>query len=155
MNHHGEASKIALIELDIDIAAPPDRVWRSLTKDTAKWWPQEFFTDPRCRGMVMDDRIGGHMYEDWGEGRGRVWFTIITHDPPHVLELQGCLFPAFGGPTMSFVRIELAPTSNGTKLKLTDALLGRTGDGTSPSEGWKQIFEVAFKGFVESVRPGS
>src|ERR1700730_18414788 len=43
------ASTIEQVEVEIEIAATPERVWKALVEDTAFWWPEEFYTSPRVK----------------------------------------------------------------------------------------------------------
>jgi uncharacterized protein YndB with AHSA1/START domain len=142
-----------LIELEFSYAASPDQVWDTLVSNTAKWWPSNFYTGPDAR-MVLEPRRAGHLYEDWGHGRGRTWFTIETYDPPRSLEMSGHLYPAFGGPATTLVRLELHAAPSGTQLKLTDAVCGRADAGTRKSleDGWKLLFGEALGGWLRNPR---
>ena len=141
------------VELQVAIAAPPERVWDALVLETSDWWPRDFFTDQRAMSMVCEPRLGGRLYEDWDGGRGRTWYTILTFDPPHVLEMAGHLFPAFGGPAETMLRLELEEKDSGTVLKLSDSIMGRADSSTRASihGGWRAIFADAFRAHVERV----
>ena len=48
-----------------------------LTQEVEKWWPKSFCMDPgRTIGFHMEFKLGGRMYEDWGDGNGWLWWTI-------------------------------------------------------------------------------
>ena len=148
-----DSVSVVRIELEFPIAAAPQRVWDALVKETGKWWPRDFYSDARAINMVCEPRLGGRLYEDWGgggEGRGRTWYTIQTFDPPRVLEMAGHLYPAYGGPSVTLVRIELVAEGGGeagTRLKLSDAVVGRADEGTKRSleEGWRALVGVGLK----------
>jgi uncharacterized protein YndB with AHSA1/START domain len=150
-NPVNEFAAFLRIELEFPIAAPPERVWNALVRETGRWWPRGFYSDARATNMVFEPRLGGRLYEDWGEGRGRTWFTIETFDPPRVLEMAGHLYPAYGGPSVTLVRLEFVEEGKGTRLKLMDAVCGRVEEGTKKSleEGWKALFGAGLKSFVE------
>jgi hypothetical protein len=49
--------------------------------DTEKWF-QVSYGKERLKGVVNDRRVGGQIYEDWGDGMGKLYGTIGWWDPP-------------------------------------------------------------------------
>ncbi len=147
----GERCGVVKVKMKFDYSASPRAVWTAFTRDTSKWWPKQFFTDPRAKGMMIEARRGGAWFEDWGQGRGRVWHTIVTIDPPRVLETTGVLFPEFGGPAISMLRLEFAARGKGTRLKLTDSIFGRVRKGTQKSfeKGWDILLAKALRRYLK------
>jgi len=43
--------------------------------ETDKWF-QISYGQERLKGVVNDRRVGGLIYEDWGEGTGKLYGTI-------------------------------------------------------------------------------
>ena len=140
------------IEMEIGIAAPRQRVWKALVGEIGAWWPRDFYAGKDPKAFILEPRVGGRMYEDWGEGAGLLWFTVVGIEPPAVLELAGHLFPAYGGPATSLVRLALSDSKGGTVLHLSDAIHGALREDTDHKldTGWRQIFENAFKKHVEA-----
>ena len=60
--------------MEIPINAPRARVWKALVEETTFWWPASFYTGPKARGLHIEPKLGGRMYEDWGKGAGVVWY---------------------------------------------------------------------------------
>jgi uncharacterized protein YndB with AHSA1/START domain len=151
----GEDARVARTEVEVAIAAPRAKVWRSLVADTAKWWPADFVTSPRTARMVIEPKVGGMMFEDFGGGAGLAWFQVVGVDPERSLRLAGWLFVDYGGPCTSLVHITLEDAKDGgTTFRLSDALLGRIPDEQIPklSVGWRAIFEGALKPHCEKRR---
>jgi hypothetical protein len=59
-------STVEQVELEIEIAASPRRVWKPLTEETPFWWPRDFYTKPKAKGFHIEAKLGGKMYEDCG-----------------------------------------------------------------------------------------
>jgi uncharacterized protein YndB with AHSA1/START domain len=137
---------------EIEIAAPPDRIFQALTtrEQALQWGANEAFQMTRWE---MDPRVGGvwrftsletetsREYEHHGK--------ITEFDPPRLLAYTW--FAKFhkdpSHPTM--VRWELTPTSTGTCVKVTHrGLAALPEDRTGYSHGWPGLLE-ALKTFFE------
>ena len=59
---------------------PRDEVFEAFL-ETDKWF-QISYGQERLRAVVNDRRVGGQIYEDWGEGTGKLYGTIAWWDPP-------------------------------------------------------------------------
>ena len=62
--------------LEIAIAAPPARVWKALTGQVSSWWHPGFLREGAL-AFVIEPRVGGRVYEDWGGGQGLLWYTVV------------------------------------------------------------------------------
>ncbi len=144
-------SGVRVIELHIDITAPIDRVWKALVKETGKWWPRDFYTNPDARNFIIEPKLGGRMYEDWGKGEGLIWATVTGVKAPTMLELAGVSSPAWGGPNTHYHAFRLVATNEGTRVDFTDAIHGRVSDELAKSlhDGWVMLFEEALKQHCE------
>ena len=148
------ASTIEQVEVEIEIAATPERVWKALVEDTTFWWPKEFYTSPRVKAFHIEPRLGGRVYEDWGDGAGVVWFQVFALNPLHSLDLQGCMAVPYG-PAHTLLHLELETRGATTVLKVSDATIGLQHDcgaGGSKADGWRQVFEGGLKKYVEAGR---
>src|SRR4051812_46435559 len=134
---------IVHVELEIRIAAPPERVWRALVDEIGDWWHKDFYAGSAPVGFLLEPHLGGRMYEDWGAGAGAVWYFVTEVDPPRSLGLSGQMPAAFGGPATSLVRIVLASDGDGTLFQLTDSEFRKVTEKTRASldEGWRTLFE--------------
>ena len=135
------------VELEIEIAAPAKDVWRALTEDTTRWWPKDFYTGP-ATGFHMEPRLGGRLYEDWGDGAGVIWYEIFAINPGTSIDLQGSLAVPYGAGT-SLLHLELAQKKRTTVLKVSDVTIGAAGDATEKTKGWETIFRAGLKRHVE------
>jgi uncharacterized protein YndB with AHSA1/START domain len=142
---------VAAIELEIPIKAKPARVWQALIEETSQWWQKDFYTSAAAKGFVIEPRLGGGVFEDWGDGSGQMWYSVIGINPPSFLMLQGLLSPAFGGPATTLLQLELKGTGKTTLLRVSDTIFGRVGDEklTQTREGWKMLFDDGLRAHVE------
>ena len=145
--------RIAIVELEIQIAAPRARVWKAIVDETSLWWRKDFYVGKRPKGMVFEPRVGGRMYEDWGDGAGVLWATVFSFAPEQWLDLRGEISPAFGGPRTWQLHCELKDKGKGTHIQLIDSSIGKIDNEGAEAvrDGWEMLFgEGGLKGFVES-----
>ncbi len=152
----GESSKIVTtttVFIELAINAKKSRVWQALTTETGKWWKKDFYTNPKTREFVLESRLGGLMYEDAGEDEGLVWASVIGIDSPNSLQLKGQLSPKYGGPAISFMKIQLEDAKGTTILKMSDTIFGSIPDNLQQNltEGWQAIFEDGLKPYAEKA----
>jgi uncharacterized protein YndB with AHSA1/START domain len=142
---------VAQIELEIRIQATPARVWEALVKETTHWWSKDFYTSPQTQRFMIEPKLGGHAYEDCGEGTGQIWYTVIGVHPPSSIMMQGLLTTEYGGPSHTILHLQLKPSGTGTTLQLSDTIFGKVGGEklTQTREGWKLLFEDGLKNYVE------
>jgi uncharacterized protein YndB with AHSA1/START domain len=74
------ADRVVKIEAEVRLAAPPEKVFAALTTEIDAWWPFRFRPNAR---VVFEPRVGGRMYEDWGDGQGALYGTCVHYEPPH------------------------------------------------------------------------
>lgn len=138
-------------QMEIAIAAPPEKVWKSLTEQTSAWWPKDFYVGGTPRGFLMEPRVGGRVYEDWGDDQGVLWATILIFNRNVQLQWVGDLSPEFGGPARSITSFTLEATDEGTRVKFRDSPYGQIAESVTKSleEGWMFLLKDCLKPFVE------
>ena len=139
-------------EIDVNIAVKPDRVWKALASEASAWWPMDFVTSEQTKRFVIEATLGGRAFEDFGDGDGLVWYTVIGVDAGRELILAGHLLPPFGGPAMTALRLTISADGRGSILKVRDDRFGVLG-GDPPSEGWRLVFDNGLRQYLESSVP--
>ena len=141
-----EQARIADLQLEVRIAASPDAVWKALTDDIGQWWPSSFYCgsgdDENSRSFLLEARPGGRMWEDWGDGNGLLWGTVVNVVAGKTLDVGGIQGPAWGGPSTWFSSFSLEADGDGTKLRFSDSGFGRISDSVVDSKqtGWRFLF---------------
>jgi uncharacterized protein YndB with AHSA1/START domain len=142
---------------EIDIAAPPARVFQALTTghELKRW-----FTSPECpaKSWEMDPRLGG-LYgyatekgslEVHGITEFECHGEILEYDPPRVLVYTWLANWHDDVARRTIVRWELAPTKTGTHVRVTHSGLAQeSGARKDYSNGWPGVIEM-LKKFVEN-----
>jgi uncharacterized protein YndB with AHSA1/START domain len=124
----------------VEIAAPPERVFRALTSDDiTRWWGSDDLY--RTTKFTADLRVGGKWRSD-GQGADGSPFHVegeyVTIDPPHLL--VHTWKPAWeeGAPTTITYRLEA--TSIGTRLTLRhEGFIGRAESCNGHASGWERV----------------
>ena len=88
----GDRFRTVRIETELRFRATPERVWEAITERSLEWFPATY-GEERVQSIVLESRVGGLHYEDWGEGRGHLYGHVTEYDPPFHLALRGRLDP--------------------------------------------------------------
>ncbi len=144
------------IVTEIEIAAPPERVFQALT-DGAQL--KRWFSDPSCpvKSWEMDARLGGRY--GYATEKGSVVVNNVTefechgeileYDPPHVLVYTWIANWHDDVERRTVVRWELSPISLGTHVKVTHSGLAHLPVARKDyTGGWPGVLEM-LKKFVE------
>lgn len=141
---------------EIQIAAPPQRVFQALTNAAEL---RQWFTDPTCpiHRWEMDARLGGKYRYDTDEGTHVVnnvrkfecHGEIVEFDPPRVLAYTWIANWHDDPARRTVVRWELTPQGEGTLVKVTHSGLAQEATARRDySGGWPGVVEQ-LKNFVE------
>lgn len=156
MTHSATKTELGVLDVivQLSIAAPASRVWKALLEETSSWWARDFLTNSEASGFVIDERVGGLAYEDWGDGQGLAWFSVIGLQREKMLMLAGDSNRDWGGPSRTILRVDLREEGGTTELTVTQDTFGQVGEdgGRSLDEGWQYLFGQCFKDWVESAR---
>jgi DNA-binding transcriptional ArsR family regulator len=144
---------VSQVEMEIEIAASRERVWEALIEETTFWWPRDFYTSQRAKSFHIEPKLGGRLYEDWGEGEGCIWYTVFGIEKERSLDLQGCMAVPHG-PAYTLLQLKLEEAGSRTVLKLSDTTFGNP-QPCDKAAGWKQLFEDGLKRYVETRPDGA
>jgi len=142
---------------EIQIAAPPERVFQALT-DAAQL--RRWFANPSCPNHLweMDARPGGRYHYTTEKGTVVVnnvsefecHGEILEYDPPRLLVYTWIANWHEGKTRSTVVRWELTPQAGGTHVKVTHSGLAHESVARKDySGGWVGVLEH-LKKFVES-----
>ena len=139
----------------VEIAAPPERVFRALTSDDiTRWWGSDDLY--RTTRFTADLRVGGKWRADGKGADGSPFFVegeYLTIDPPHLLVQTWK--PAWepGEPTTITYRLEA--TAVGTKVTLRhEGFTGRAESCQGHAQGWERVL-TWLDGFFTAAAAGA
>jgi uncharacterized protein YndB with AHSA1/START domain len=140
-----------LVNLQIHIDAPPERVWSALVDEIDAWWLPDFHMVGADSALSLDATAGGALIERRADGSSLLWYTITMVRSGESLHLVGHMAPEWGGPATSMLSLKLEADDTGTLLIVQDALTGAIKDsmGESTEQGWRQLFGDGLKAHVE------
>jgi DNA-binding transcriptional ArsR family regulator len=86
--------KIRTVRLafELRIQASAQRTFEVMTQQSLDWLPVTYGED-RVRRVVLEPRVGGRHYEDWGDGRGHLYGEVTVYDPPLRWATRGRVMP--------------------------------------------------------------
>lgn len=146
-----EAS-VAGYELEVEIAGPPDRVWRAIFEDINAWWLPDFHMIGPGSVVQFEARAGGGLVEELEGAGSLLWCTVHWIRPAErVVYLVGHLAPDWGGPACSHLKFAVESRGQGSVLKVTDSHFGHISQSNLASlqEGWNCLFRDGLKRFIE------
>ena len=147
------------IVTEIEVAAPPERVFTALTdpKQLMRWWRGEDTCKPKL--WEMDARVGGRWRFETADPNGEIIVNgisdfkangeILEYDPPRVLAYTWIANWHDQPGRTTLVRWELTPVGKGTRVKVTHSGLAEEPVARKDySGGWPGVVEF-LKTFVE------
>jgi len=147
---HDTRPGIMHVEQEVTINAPPARVFAAITEEIAAWWgPPQIIDEERTRDVILEPRVGGRLYEDWGRGDGALWATVTRIRRGEYLELTGRL--GIRGAVIGVITFSLQPQGPGTILRLSHRAAGEIGPETEGNydRGWRDLLDRRLRAFVE------
>lgn len=114
---------------EADVAAPPERAWRALTR-VQDWWNPEHTYSGDARRLSLDLRAGGCWCERWGRGQSvehmRV-LLVMEREGVRTLRLAGGLGPLQEMGVSGIMTFTVAPNAQGAKISWTYRVAGEPG----------------------------
>lgn len=108
------------IEQQIEINAPLKTVFHSLVNDMNDWW--EFRFKEENSHITFDPKVGGFFMENWGNGQGALWGTVLYYKENEEIRLQGLL--GMQGAVNSHYGYKLENDGKVTTVKLSHSAVG-------------------------------
>lgn len=141
------------IIVETRINSSPANVWRCLTECIDQWWPADFYAggEDGERTFSIEAKPGGLMQEQWQNGGGVLWGTVICVNPGVQLQVLGSLFPNWGGPSQWYGTWDISHDGAGTKLRFSESTVGRIADSGlgEKQQGWEFLGD-ALKAYAEA-----
>ena len=108
---------------ELRFGRPREEVFEAFL-ETDKWF-QISYGEERLKRVVNERRVGGQIYEDWGDGTGKLYGTIGWWDPPTGYSQTSHMLG--GGITLTH-RYEFSEDGAGTILRHAFSAFGPISD---------------------------
>lgn len=112
-----------------------------------------YLVSRNARDFTLEATLGGRLYEDWGEGQGVVWATVVGLEEGRLLELAGSMGIEGARAVHGIVHIELvASRGSKTTLSLSHHIMGEVtvDDQQDYENGWQDLLN-RLRRYVESA----
>jgi DNA-binding transcriptional ArsR family regulator len=107
------------LAFELRIAATAQRTFEVMTQQSLDWFPVTYGAD-RVRRVVLEPRVGGQHYEDWGDGRGHLYGQVTVYDPPTRWATRGRVSPG----TILDTEYELTEDSGAVIVRVRKVAVG-------------------------------
>jgi len=87
-----ESVRTVRLAYELRIGASAQRTFEVMTGRSLDWFPHTYGGD-RVRAVVLEPRVGGRHYEDWGGDQGHLYGQVTLFDPPRAWATRGRLSP--------------------------------------------------------------
>ena len=145
-------------ELEIEMGASRQRVWKALIDEINDWWLPDFHVVAADSTVTLNPDPGGPgLVERTVGGSALQWYAVQMYLPDQFkIYLVGHIAPDWGGPVTSNLQFALTETANGAEasclFKLVDARHGNVNQAhlNSYQDGWRMLFTDGLKKYVEA-----
>lgn len=144
-----EQVRILRLESELKFRCSDERLFRAMTVDTTEWFPYTYGED-RTQRVVMEQKVGGLVYEDWGGDAGHLYGQITEWDPPRVCGMRTRLHAG----TIMDTRFEIEPDGDHAVLRSSRVVVGPLTDEHIAGirfHGDMDRFEDAIRAVVEAA----
>jgi uncharacterized protein YndB with AHSA1/START domain len=119
MSNETEEIRTVRIETQLRFTTTPERVFTALTEETLEWFPLTYGED-RVKAIIVEPRVGGAHFEDWGDGMGHRYGHVTVYDRPHRLSTRGRVMPG----TILDTQYEMQADGTETVLTMSKVAVG-------------------------------
>ena len=133
-----------VVEKSVAVSVPVERAFEVFTAEIATWWPLRTHAvdTERSDAVIMEDRVGGRLYERTPSGEEHVWGTVVAWEAPRRIVYSW--HPGRGEETAQEVEVTFSPEGDGTRVDVRHYGWEKLGDQmdevvASYDEGWDAV----------------
>jgi len=114
-----EPIRTVRLAYELRIRATAQRTFEVMTQRSLDWFPHSY-GGGKVRAVVLEPRVGGQHYEDWGDGRGHLYGQVTAFDPPAYWATRGRVSPG----TILDTEYELTEEGGAVTVRVTKVAVG-------------------------------
>jgi DNA-binding transcriptional ArsR family regulator/uncharacterized protein YndB with AHSA1/START domain len=114
-----EPIRTVRLAFELRIGASAERTFEVMTQESHRWFPHSYGGD-RLQRVVLEPRVGGQHYEDWGDGRGHLYGEVTVYDPPRRWATRGRVMAG----TILDTDYQLTEQPGGVVVRVTKVAVG-------------------------------
>jgi DNA-binding transcriptional ArsR family regulator len=118
-----EPIRTVRLAYELRIRATAQRTFEVMTQRSLDWFPHSY-GGGKVRAVVLEPRVGGQHYEDWGDGRGHLYGQVTVFDPPGCWATRGRVSPG----TILDTEYELTEEGGAVTVRVTKVAVGPIGE---------------------------
>lgn len=128
------------LELTTTAAASVETVWDCFVGAIDEWWGEPYVASEERKSLRLDATVGGHLFEDWGNGNGLIWATVRAMRKPREIEFDGTFNMA--GALAGRATITFEASGDGTEIRVHQTAVGLISEETTGRfvSGWSSLF---------------
>jgi len=119
MVHDPDEIRTVRIETELRFETTPERLFTALTEETLDWFPFTY-GEERVEAIILEPRVGGAHYEDWGDGMGHLYGHVTVYDRPHRLSTRGRIMAG----TLLDTQYDIEAEGDETVLRMSKVAVG-------------------------------
>lgn len=113
-----------LVKFDVDINAPPAKVYDALVGQVGSWWNPEHTYSHDAKNLSIDPRPEGCFCEKLPNGGGIEHLRVVYLAPPQVIRFSGALGPLQGSGVAGSMTWKLTGAADTTRLDFSYSVGG-------------------------------
>jgi DNA-binding transcriptional ArsR family regulator len=118
-----EPIRTVRLTYELRIKSTAARTFEVMTQQTLDWFPHTYGGE-RTQRVVIEPRVGGLHYEDWGNSTGHLYGHVTVYDPPFRWATRGRL----GGGTILDTDYSLSEQAGEVIVRVTKVAVGPFSD---------------------------
>jgi DNA-binding transcriptional ArsR family regulator len=135
------------VEQEVQIEAKAERVFEALTERIGAWWGPPYCIEGGA--VILEAKLGGRLYEDWGDGQGALWGAVTQIKHNANLEITGSI--GMSGAVFGVALFSLESKGKATILKFSHRAMGEVSETQKKNYalGWQDLLGTRLKNLVE------
>lgn len=92
------------VRQSVIVRSDREHTFTTFVRTIGAWWPVQPFSagKDRVRGITIEERAGGRVYETWADGTTVDWGALLAWEPPERFVMTWAMTPATTEVELSF-----------------------------------------------------